>query len=70
MSKFCRTFAPKLDKCEYYRRMKRMYSKPNTEILDLKGENLMDGLTLSPTPGTGGGGGGATGAPRRGTPID
>ncbi len=50
--------------------MKRMYSKPNTEILDLKGENLMDGLTLSPTPGTGGGGGGATGAPRRGTPID
>jgi hypothetical protein len=50
--------------------MKRMYNKPNTEILDLKGENLMDGLTLSPTPGTGGGGGGATGAPRRGTPID
>jgi hypothetical protein len=50
--------------------MKKMYSKPNTEILDLKGENLMDGLTLSPTPGTGGGGGGATGAPRRGTPID
>lgn len=49
----------------------KMYSKPNTEILDLKGESLMDGLTLSPTPGTGGGGGGATGAPaRRGTPID
>lgn len=66
MSKKCRTFAPKLDKCEYYRRMKRMYNKPNTEIMDLKGESLMDSITMS----TGSGGGGKTEAPRRGDIID
>jgi hypothetical protein len=68
MSKICRTFAPKLDKCEYYRRMKRMYNKPNTEIMDLKGESLMDGLTVSTNPG--GGGGGSAHAPARGDIID
>jgi len=57
---------PILDKCDYYRRMKRMYNKPNTEILDLKGENLMDGLNVSVN---GGGGGGVSHAPAHGDAI-
>ena len=69
MSKICRTFAPDFDKREYFRRMKRMYNKPNTEILGLKGESLMDGL-LNVSVNGGGGGGGTAGAPRRSTPID
>ena len=49
--------------------MKRMYNKPNTEILDLKGESLMDGLIVSTNPG--GNGGGTAGAPaRRGEIIE
>jgi hypothetical protein len=47
----------------------KMYSKPNTEILDLKGESLMDGLIVSTNPG--GNGGGTAGAPaRRGEIIE
>ena len=48
--------------------MKRMYNKPNTEIMDLKGESLMDGLTVSTNPG--GGGGGSAHAPAHGDIID
>ena len=39
----------------------KMYKKPIIEVFDLKGENLMQGITTSPQ----GGGPGATDAPRR-----
>jgi hypothetical protein len=48
--------------------MKRMYNKPNTEIIDLNGESLMQGLNVS---NNGTGGGGTAGAPaHRGDIID
>ena len=43
-----------------------MYKKPETEILTVNTERLMDSMTMSAGPG----GGGKTEAPRRGDIID
>jgi hypothetical protein len=51
--------------------MKKMYSKPNTEILDLNGDCLMQGsLSVSPGTPTDPSNPPGAGMPKRGTPID
>ena len=48
----------------------KMYSKPNTEILDLNGDCLMQGMSVSPGAPTDPSNPPGVHAPRRGTPID
>ena len=51
-------------------RIMKMYKKPIIEVFDLKGENLMQGITTSPQGGGPGGGTGNDAPRRRGDIID
>ena len=53
----------------YYSKMK-MYKQPEIEIFDLKGENLMQGVIVSPGTPTDPASPPGAGMPRRGTAIE